>query len=194
MRRARVIGDKVYLRPFERTDITDDYLEWINDPRVNRHILASGYPVNRDALEAYYESSQPPGCAMFAICDKETDRHIGNGRLSQIDAIHRGALFGWLIGPAEYRGKGYGTDALVQLLRFGFHHLGLNRIWSAVALQNENSIGSIDKVGMTNEGILRQYFFVNGGYIDGVVLSMLREDFDKRHGTPGEWETRGASA
>ncbi len=193
MKRARVSGDKVYLRPMDRSDLTEEYLDWINDSDVNSHILASGFPVNRDTLEEYYEKSQPPGCAMFAICDIENGLHIGNARISQIDWIHRVALFGWLIGIAEYRGKGYGTDALVQLLRFGFHHLGLNRILSAVALPNEKSLGSIDKVGMVREGILRQFFFVNGEYVDGVSLSMLREDFDRTHGSPAEWKTRTAN-
>ena len=127
---------------------------------------------------------------MFAICDIENDKHIGNARLSQIDWVHRVALYGRLIGPAEYRGSGYGTDALIQLLRFGFHHIGLNRIWSAAVTDNEISLGSNDKVGMTREGILRQFCFINGEFVDVVALSMLREDFDAVHGTPAEWKAK----
>jgi [ribosomal protein S5]-alanine N-acetyltransferase len=188
MPRARVSGKQIYLRPLERSDLTEEYLDWINDPAVNTHILASGFPVNRDSLESYYENSQPPECAMFAICDLKNDRHMGNARLSRIDWIHRSALYGRMIGPAEYRGKGYGSDALVQLLRYAFHHLGLNRIWSVAVIQNEISLGSNDKIGMTREGIMKQYFFINGQYVDGVALSMLREDFDRIHGDPAYWE------
>ncbi len=127
---------------------------------------------------------------MFAICDKENDLHIGNARLSGIDWVRRVALYGRMIGRAEYRGEGYGSDALVQLLRFGFHHLGLNRIWSAAVITNEISLGSNDKAGMMREGILRQFFYVGGRYRDGVALSMLREDFDRLHGTPEDWEEK----
>ncbi len=187
MKRARVIGERVYLRPMERSDLTEEYLDWINDPEVNEHILASGFPVNRDSLESYFDKSQPPNCVMFAICDRENDRHMGNARLSNIDWVHRMALYGRMIGRAEYRGKGYGSDALIQLLRFGFHHLGLNRIWRAAVVANEISLGSNDKVGMTREGVLRQFFYIGGQYRDGVALSMLRQDFDEKFGGPEAW-------
>lgn len=186
-KRARVIGKLCYLRPFERTDITDQYLDWANDLQANSYILATGFPVNRDMLEAYFEKSQPNTAVFFAICDKKNGKHFGNARLSQIDWIHRTALYGRLIGDPNYRGKGYGTDALIQLLRFGFHHLGLNRIWSAAVVENDVSLQSNDKVGMKREGILRQFVFANGCFHDAIALAMLRQDFDEIHGPPEHW-------
>lgn len=191
MKRARVVGKLTYLRPLEREDLTGAYLDWVNDPSVTTHILATGFPVNRDSLEKYFEESQPPNCVMFAICDNETDRHIGNARLSQIDWIRRVALYGRIIGPADYRGRGYGSDALIQLLRYGFHQLGLNRIWSAAVVENDISLGSNDKVGMTREGILRDFFYINGRFHDGVALAMLRVDFDRLYGDGETWERKG---
>lgn len=190
MKAARVFGNLVYLRAFEREDLTDAYLEWVNDTSINTHILAAGFPVNRDKLTAYYEANQADNCVLFAVCDRETDTHIGNARLSNIDWVHRTALYGRLMGHSGYRGKGHGTDALIQLLRFGFHHLGLNRIWSAAVVSNEVSLRSNDKVGMTREGTLRQFVFINGRFRDAISLSMLREDFDRIHGTPEQWVER----
>ncbi len=187
MKRARLTGEKVYLRPFEREDITSEYHEWVNDIGINTYILASGFPVNRDMLEQYFENSQPNSAVLFAVCDKETDTHIGNARLSLIDWIHRNATYGRLVGHPDFRGKGYGSDALIQLLRFGFHHIGMNRIWSSAVVANEVSLGSNDKVGMTQEGRLRQYVYANGRFHDTIMLAMLREDFDRLHGTPEDW-------
>jgi|GEM_PF-267891 len=188
IRRARVLGTKVFLRPMERDDINDEYLCWVNDTSINTYILQSGFPVNRESALQYFENSQPPSAVYFAICDIETCTHIGNARLSLIDPIHRVATYGRLIGHQEYRGRGYGSDALVQLLRFGFHHLGLNRIWSSAVMDNEASLGSNDKVGMQREGILREYVFANGKFHDTVVLAMLRKDFDQLHGDPDAWK------
>ena len=192
IRRARVLGNKVFLRPMERDDINDEYLCWVNDSSINTYILQSGFPVNHEAAIEYFERSQPPSAVYFAVCDIETCTHIGNARLSLIDPIHRVATYGRLIGHPEFRGKGFGSDALIQLLRYGFHHLGLNRIWSSAVTENRASLGSNDKVGMTREGLLREYIYANGKFHDTIVLAMLRSDFDELHGGPDVWEKHDA--
>ena len=194
LRRASVIGEKVYLRPFERSDITDEYLDWVNDKEINTYIMATGFPVNYDRAVEYFETSQPPSAIYFAVCDIQTGIHIGNARLSLIDWINRVATYGRILGHRDYKRMGYGTDALVQLLRFGFHHLGLNRIWSSAVQENIQSLGSNDKVGMTREGQLREYVYANGKFHDTVILAMLRSDFDRLHGGPDEWLKREAAS
>lgn len=191
MKRPRVIGERIYLRPFERTDLTDDYLDWINDLGNAEFILGAGFPVTRDRLEAYYDASaKGEDAVMFAVCDKRTDRHIGNARLSHIDWLHRMCRYGRLLGDPDYMGRGYGSDTLIQLLRFGFHNLGMNRIWSAANADNERSLRSNDRIGMTREGILRDFIWYNGEFRDGVALSMLRRDFDRIHGEPASWREK----
>jgi|ETN02SMinimDraft_4_1059925.scaffolds.fasta_scaffold117388_2 RimJ/RimL family protein N-acetyltransferase len=181
MNKAKLVGEKTYLRPLEREDIDNGWHDWINDPEINIHLI-NPWPQTRESLVDYFEQSTPPNCVMFAICDKETDTYIGNARLSSIDWIHRTALYGRLVGPREYRGGGYGTDALVLLFRYGFHFLGLNRIWSTAWIENDVSLASNDKFGMTREGIMRQAVFKNGDFHDTVILAMLRHDFDRLHG------------
>jgi RimJ/RimL family protein N-acetyltransferase len=186
-RRAIVVGKKIFLRPMERSDISDDYLDWVNDQSLTTYILAAGFPTNKDRATAYFENSQPPNAVYFAICDNETGIHIGNARLSLIDWISRVATYGRLIGHPDYLGRGYGSDALIQLLRYGFHNLGLNRIWSSAVTSNDKSLGSNDKVGMKREGVLRQYVFARGKFHDTIVLAMLHEDFNALHGDPDSW-------
>ena len=187
LRRATVLGTKVYLRPFEHDDITDEYLDWVNDKSINSYILATGFPISRDRAVEYIENSQPPHAAYFAICDIVTGTHIGNARLSLIDWINRVATYGRILGHDDFRGKGYGSDALVQLLRYGFHQLGLNRIWSSAVAENLESLGSNDKVGMSREGKIREYVYANGKFHDTIILAMLRRDFDELHGGPDHW-------
>ncbi len=190
MKRAWLIVDKVYLRAIERTDIDNGWLDWINDP-INTMGLWSPNPQNREHLVEYFENSLDQSkVVMFAVCDKTNDRYIGNARLFDINFIHRMCGYGRLIGPPEYRGKGYGSDALIQLLRHGFHNLGLNRIWSVAWIENEKSLASNRKVGMTEEGVARQYCYKNGRFYDGIYLSMLRSDFDRLHGGPYHWAER----
>ena len=124
MKRALVFGENVYLRPIEREDIDKGWLDWINDRAIQRH-LASTSPNTRESLERYWAASQPPNATMFAICLHEDDMYIGNARLSTFDWISRKCRYGWIIGDSKHRGRGLGSEALVLLLRYGFHNLGM---------------------------------------------------------------------
>lgn len=192
MERALVFGDNVHLRPIEREDIDKGWLDWINDRTIQRH-LASTLPNTRESLEGYWAASQPPNATMFAICLNDDNTYIGNGRLSEIDWINRRCKYGRIIGDSKHRGRGLGSEALVLLLRYGFHDLGMNRIFTSVTIENEASLASNDKVGMVREGILRQDIWHNGRFLDTVYLAMLREDFDRLHGDPDDWQQRDAA-
>ena len=189
MKRALVFGENVYLRPIEREDMDKGWLDWINDRSIQRH-LASTLPNTRESLERYWAASQPPNATMFAICLHEDDTYIGNARLSKIDWISRKCTYGWIIGESKHRGRGLGSEALVLLLRYGFHDLGMNRIFTSVIMENEASLASNDKVGMAREGIRRQDIWRNGRFVDTVHLAMLRKDFDRLHGGPDDWDAR----
>lgn len=190
MERAKVVGEKIYLRPLERSDIQNGWHDWINNGVVTVN-LASPFPQNLDSMNRYFDANQNNDNVLFAVCDKANDLYIGNARLSRINWVNRTAEYGRLLGHNDYRGKGYGSDALIQLLRFGFHTLGLNRIWSAAWEHNDISLRSNEKVGMVNEGTMRQSVYKNGKFYDMTVLSMLREDFDRIYGGPEKWENRG---
>ena len=175
---ATIVGDRVYLRPLESADINNGWLEWINDYTINQY-LGGSFPVTYDALLLYYKNSQPPEAVMFAICLKESDKYIGNARLSEINFIHRHCKYGRLIGDENYRAKGYGSEALILLLRYGFHNIGMNRIYSAAISDNEISLASNEKVGMKREGTLRNSQYKNGRFYDMIMLAMLRSEFDE---------------
>lgn len=179
MTRAMITGEKVYLRPIERADIDGGWLDWVNDPEVNRQ-LGSAFPVTREGLERYFEASQPPHAFMFAICEREGSAHVGNARLSGVDWLNRRASFGWLIGDGRCRGRGYGTDALALVVRYGFLTLGLNRISMSMWEENLASMRCAEKVGFQREGILRQYGFKDGAYRDAILMSLLVSEHDAR--------------
>ena len=121
MRRAFLVGDRIYLRVLEESDITEEYMTWINDPEVTRYLGTGVYPATVDNMKKWLEKFQDSTTDLaFAITDKETDLHIGNITLHSISWIHRTAEIGILIGQKDYWGNGYGTEAqsLLDRLRF----------------------------------------------------------------------------
>jgi RimJ/RimL family protein N-acetyltransferase len=56
--------------------------------------------------------------------------------------------------------------------------MNLNRIALDVYAFNERAIASYVKAGFVEEGRRRQDLYKDGGYIDVVMMSLLREDWE----------------
>ena len=120
-------------------------------------------------------NTNPSQCD-FEIHDMESGRLVGHIGLYYIDLIARKAEFSIYIGDMAFRGKGIGSDALRTLIKYGFEELNLNKIWCEV-YSNNAAVDIYRKVGFVDEGVLRQNAFKNGEYVDGIVLSLLNDEW-----------------
>ncbi len=179
MKNAILIGERIYARPIEKFDIDNGWHDWINDYSI-RENLDGVYPVNREELVKYWESSVPPKVVMFAVCDNKNDQYFGNVRLSDIDWTNRRCAYGRIIGLPEYRGKGYGTEMLQLVMQYAFLKLGMNRIATGVVSTNEASLRSNEKAGMNREGVQKEALWKDGQFQDVVSFAMTRADFDQK--------------
>ena len=174
-------GTLTILRPLEGTDLERVY-KWINDREVTRN-LAARYPLSRkdevNWLENGPSNSYETGVRM-AIETKD-GVHIGNLDLSEVKPEDRKAQLGVMIGEKDYWGAGYGTDAILTLLRFGFYDMNLNRIWLHVFEDNARAYACYLKCGFQEEGRLRQHYYAEGRYWDSIVMAILRHEYDALH-------------
>lgn len=76
-------------------------------------------------------------------------------------------------------GKGYATEALDTLLRFGFNTLNLHRIEAGCAVANMASSRVLEKAGMILEGLKRKILPIRGEWVDNYNYAILEEDFKK---------------
>ena len=74
-------------------------------------------------------------------------------------------------------GKGYATEALNQLLSFGFNELQLHRIEAGCAVENSASIRVLEKAGMQKEGSKRKVLPIRGEWASNFEFAILEEDF-----------------
>ncbi len=84
----------------------------------------------------------------------------------------------------RYWGHGLMTEALQSIIRFGFERMDLNRIEADVTAGNDASARVLQKLGFTEEGLLRQRGFWKGRYHDLRMFGLLREDWKAQDG-PG---------
>ena len=99
------------------------------------------------------------GCAGFAIIDP----HARMGMIGY-----------WL--AREHEGRGMITRAVRALVEHGFGELGLHRAEIRVATDNARSRAVPERLGFTQEGILREADNVGDRYVDLVVYGLLATD------------------
>lgn len=78
---------------------------------------------------------------------------------------------------APYWGQGYMKEALKVVIEYGFTQMKLNRIDALVAIENDRSSNLLKSLGFKQEGILRDYFYLNGKFYDHSLFSLLQKEW-----------------
>ena len=186
-----LVGARLYLRALEEGDITDAYVGWLNDWEVTRYLESAGqFPARAQDVKQWLEKYRDPSKHLaFAVVLKEGGRHIGNITLNNIAWIHRTAWIGVMIGK-PFWGQGYATEAESLLLHYAFERLQLHRIVHVAMADNAAGVRLPETLGFRAEGTLRQHYFADGRYRDGVIFGLLAEEF--RPWTPKKTAKRRA--
>jgi RimJ/RimL family protein N-acetyltransferase len=101
----------------------------------------------------------------------------------------REAWVGIGLGEREYRGKGYGTEAMRVALRYAFTELNLERVSLITFAYNTRALRSYEKAGFRREGVVRQSVLRDGQRYDDVYMGILRAEWEERDGR--QWMVDG---
>jgi RimJ/RimL family protein N-acetyltransferase len=182
---AMIYGDRIRFRAAERSDLPT-FVKWINDPEVTAG-LGMHHPYSQAEEDDWFEKmlARPPDEHVMVIEVKqdavETSeaswKVIGTIGFGKIDWRNSAAEFGINIGEKDYWNKGYGTEAVRLLAKYGFTTLNLHRIFLRVLETNSRAIRAYEKAGFTHEVRYRQAEFRNGKYIDMLLMSLLKDEF-----------------
>lgn len=82
----------------------------------------------------------------------------------------------WFKFHKDYWNKGYGTESLKKVLRFGFDELNLHRIEAGCAVGNIGSIRVLEKTGMIREAHTRKLLPLSSGWSDNYGYAILATD------------------
>lgn len=137
-------AERLALHPLTIAFASNDYLAWLNDPEVLRY-RDTKRTMNWNEMVVWIEH-QPHDSQRFAIM--VGDRHIGNISLDGID--EETADLGIMLGAKDIWGKGYGSEAIERLTRYGFEDLKLRRITASSPNPSFNAI--MRKLGWEHVG------------------------------------------
>jgi ribosomal-protein-alanine N-acetyltransferase len=177
-----IAAGAIYLRAPEG----DDHAAWARLREASRTHLTRWEPdwENKDAtadafrlrLKSYDRQFRSRAGAAFHVFQRDGDRLIGGVTLSDIRRhAAQSATIGYWIGAAFLR-RGFGLAAVEAALGYAFGELGLNRVEAACQPGNAASRALLTKAGFTEEGLAREYLFINGAWRDHVLYARLARD------------------
>ena len=179
MDKIKLYGKRYFLETLLPEDVTERYVQWINDLEVNRFLEVRFSGLNRESTKDFVMSFDNKTKFLFGIYTCKENIHIGNASLN-INANHNIAEFGYFVGDKRYWGENAAMEACYLLLEFGFNKLGLRKIWGGAYLTNISSIFNHKKMGFTQEGRLREHYVDGDTATDVLLFSMHTSEWNKK--------------
>lgn len=162
----------------------DRILEYADNPKIDEMTLSFPYPYReKDAISWLHKANkgfEKGTDYIFAICGRESDAFIGGVGLHLNKEYNRAELGFWLAEP--YWGRGYMTEALRQVLHFGFHNLELHKIYAVHFTNNPASGRVMAKNGMVREAQLKEHIRKDGRYRDLVQYRLTKTEYERDKG------------
>ena len=128
-------------------------------------------------IQVLYEEYDAGKYRTMAIADKTNDLLIGTITLEKDKTFPRAEVSYWI--SNSYRNAGYATEAVTEVIAYGFNSMSLNRIQAMHFPNNLASGRVLEKAGMQYEGTLRQYVGMGEIHLDCMMYSIVRNDFIK---------------
>ena len=160
--RAVVESDAETLFPLIYRSSVTDMLIW-DGP--------SSFEEFREALRDRAEQTRAGTLHAYAVVQESDGAPVGMIRIAP-DAANLSGDIGLWIGAA-YHGRGYGTEAIRQVVEFGFEQAGLHRLEARVFVGNMASRRAFEKNGFALEGTLRDVVRKRGRFLDEWVFGKV---------------------
>jgi RimJ/RimL family protein N-acetyltransferase len=169
-------GKSVRLRQIEESDLPK-LRDWRNSPYI-RAYTREYRPLNMLNQKKWFESLfTDQSNIMFVIEKKDDEAVIGCCGLTHINWKEGHGEVSIYIGEEKWQEKGYASDALHLLLKYGFCELRLHRIYAIIFEYNESSIKFFEKNGFKLEGRHREARFWDGKFHDELVYGVLDYEY-----------------
>ncbi|MBZ9688823.1 GNAT family N-acetyltransferase [Clostridium estertheticum] len=134
---------------------------------------------NRDFIwlgtyEAHKAEIEDKNHLLFVFRQKEDNFIVGFALIrldfkSEVFELRRIAI--------SNKGIGYGKEVMSALLKYAFEEININRFWLDVYPDNIIGIKLYEGLLMHRDGILRQNYKSERGYLDQIIYSMLKNEY-----------------
>jgi ribosomal-protein-alanine N-acetyltransferase len=160
-------------------DDLEGFFNYMSQEDYWRHVPVE--PVTSDSINvivqrALLDQGQESRSDYFlAVLEKQSSELVGEAILHVRSTRWRQGEIGW--GVSQHRaGNGIATEIGFAMIRFAFHQLRLHRIYAQCRVENDASRRIMTKLGMRQEGVLRENVLARGEWWSSVQYSILSTD------------------
>ena len=176
--RPIIRGEKVWLRGYRDSDL-EPYERFVNSQ--DAQLAGYGLPTSLDKVSDWYAHVVRPDHGKngyyFVVSPLGSDDFIGTTWVWNFGSRIGGAELSIYMAEPGRWGTGLGTDATNATLDFVFGFTDIHRVWLATHVTNVRAQRSFAKSGFQPEGTIRQYVRHKGQMVDGLLMSVLRDDW-----------------
>ena len=161
------------LRPWTMDDL-DRLVKYGDNPRIAKNmtdLFPNPYtPVKARAFIQKATREKPYGILAIEV---ENQAAGGIGIHPQEDIHRKNAEMGYWLGE-PYWGQGIITQAIIQMVGYGFQNFPIDRIFARPFGTNIASQRALEKAGFTLEARFEKALFKNGEYLDELIYAIRR--------------------
>ncbi len=175
-----ITGERVLLRPVDPADAAG--LAAVDDEALR--LTGTQRKASLKKLRRWYATRADHADRLdLSIIDRASGRWAGEVVLNNLDRANRSCGFRILLGSAEFRDRGLGTEASRLALAHAFQRVGVHRVELQVYAFNPRAKHVYDRLGFRYEGTRRQALRWDGQWIDSHVMAMLASEWQAGRGT-----------
>ncbi|MFZ4705660.1 MAG: GNAT family N-acetyltransferase [Bacteroidales bacterium] len=175
--RPTILTQRLCLRPFLLSDAAE-VQHMAGDERVAATTLNLPHPYPYGLANEWIASHQNNflirKSLILAICLRMEEQLIGAIGLTMKQELENAELGYWI--AAGHWNKGYATEAAYSISKYGFEYLHLHKIFAHYFTGNDASGRVMQKIGMKEEGYLRQHVKHLGNFKDLHLYGLLHTD------------------
>ena len=175
-----ITGERVLLRPVDPADAAG--LAAVDNEALR--LTGTQRKASLKKLRRWYATRADRADRLdLSIVDRASGRWAGEVVLNNLDRANRSCGFRILLGSAEVRDRGLGTEASRLALAHAFEQVGVHRVELQVYAFNPRAKHVYDKLGFRYEGTRRQALCWDGRWIDSHVMAILASEWRAGRGT-----------
>lgn len=159
------------LKPEDRAGMA----EWMKEEEITQYFNEVFSNYTEEMIDTFIRCSFDDANQHHAIVN-QWDEYMGTVSLKKIDLRNKHAEYAIVMRKSALH-TGAARAGTMELMYYGFHVLGLEKIYLNVLKINQRAIRFYERIGFTREGIFRRHCFKNGEWVDLEWYSMLKEEF-----------------
>jgi len=168
--------ERLNLRRIEKEDVNEifalrsdvDIMKWIPRPLTKTKEEALEHIA---VIDSKIENNEGIN---WAITFKKNPKLIGIIGLFRLIPEHYRSEIGYMLLP-EYHGKGIVSEAINEVVNYGFQVMKLHSIEAIIGPENVASEKVLQKKGFIKEAHLKENEYYEGRFLDTVIYSLLNK-------------------